>query len=126
MTEFIPQNALEIELQMAKAPGGDFNAFLKTFLQSEVYVPSATDVDANPDDFRPVLFDKDGEPLMVVFTAKERAKSVSHIASYGLMYSAGHLIKNMPAGTGLFVNPAQGAGFSMSSTGLARLAQDLG
>ncbi|MAK61674.1 MAG: hypothetical protein CMK09_11900 [Ponticaulis sp.] len=122
MTEFIPQNALETDLQAAMADHSKFSAFLKTFIRSEIYVPSVTDVEKDPESFRPVLLDKDGKPLMVVFTSKERAKSVAHVGAYGMPLLGARLVKGMPTGTGLYVNPGEAVGFDMSPEGVAKLA----
>lgn len=125
MSDFIPTNQLEVALQKAQSEGGNFVDFLKLFVTAEVYVPSATDFVKDPQSFRPVLFDKDGEQHMVVFTSAERAQSVAHLGPFGQLSGVRDLIKGMPAGTGLFVNIGQKCGFSMSSAGLKRLAQDV-
>ena len=120
---FIPQNQVETDLQAAQADPENFGAFLKKFLLAEVYVPSVTDVEKDPESFRPVLYDKKGEPLMIVFTSKDRAKAVAHIGQFGMPLRVATLVKRMPPGTGLFVNPGESVGFDMSAEGLKRLGQ---
>ncbi len=122
MTDFIPQNPLETALVEALAPTGNFNDFLKTFVQSVVYVPSATYVAKDPSNFRPVLFDKNGEPHMLVYTARDRTDAVARVGPFVNALSVSQLLKAMPPGTGLIVNPDLSASFSMGATGLQRLA----
>lgn len=125
MTEFIPQNPLETALVAALAPGGDFGGFLKLFVKSEVYLPSATFVQPNPANFRPILFDKGGEPHMLAYTARDRTEAVARVGPFVNAISVYRLLKMMPTGTGLIVNPDLRASFSISATGLQRLAMDL-
>ena len=122
MSEFIPKNYLETELQAAHADRSKFNEFLKTFVRSHVFVPSATDISIDPGSFQPVLLDKNGERRMVVFTAKERAKVIAHIGTFGQELLTATLIKRMPPGTGLVVNPGLDVGFDIGAEGLKRMS----
>lgn len=122
MTDFFPQNDLETELQAAMADRSKFGEFLKTLVRSSIYVPSVTDIEKNPADFRPVLLDKNGKPHMVVFTSKERASAVAHVGAYGSFILGARLIRGIPPGSGLYVNPGVSAGFDMSPEGVAKLA----
>jgi len=125
MSEFIPKNELEIELVKALSPGGNFNDFLNYFVKSVIYLPSATFVQADPEKFRPILFDKGGEPHMLAFTARERADAVAHVGPFVNDINVVKLLETMPAGTGLIINPDLRASFSMGATGLQRLAQSV-
>ncbi|WP_377380356.1 SseB family protein [Ponticaulis profundi] len=125
MVSFIPQNKLEIDLQAARADGGNFAAFLPNFVRASVFVPSVSDVHKNPGDFQPVLFDQEGEPRMIVFTAESRAASVSHVGPYVKSLPVQRLVTGMPMRTGLLVNPGESVGFSISAAGLRRLAADI-
>lgn len=125
MSDFIPQNPLEIALQAALAPGGQFAEFLKVFVKSETYLPSAKYTGVDTTNFHPILFDKGGEPHMLAFTARDRTSAVAHVGPFISDIPVHQLLRNMPAGTGLIVNPDLSASFSLSAAGLQRLAQDV-
>ena len=59
---------------------------------------------------------------MVVFTAKERAKVIAHIGTFGQELLTATLIKRMPPGTGLVVNPGLDVGFDIGAEGLKRMS----
>lgn len=126
MEEFVALNELELKLVAAKrglVPVGDF---VQQLLTSEVALPAASEVEADGSGFQPVLFDKEGEPMLAAFTAKERVAQLSHIAKFCLMMKGVEILRRVPKGYGLVVNPGLKVGFEITSEGISEILAEFG
>lgn len=97
---------------------------LWTFSASTVFIPSS--VEPKDGFFRPVFFQKDELQMYPAFTAPERVGNVASIAPWLVSFSGLELIRRIPAGDGLVVNPEAGLGFDVEPRGLASLRSELG
>jgi hypothetical protein len=86
---------------------------VSVFLRSEIVVPSGGPVGPDFSGFVPVLFDREGVPMLAVFTSLERTAPVTNLARYAVTMSGADLVRRMPSGHGLVVNPGHAEGFEM-------------
>ena len=86
-------------------------------------VPSGAAVGERFEGFQPVLYDRDGTPVLAVFTSFDKAGIVAEIAPYAVTLTGRDLLAMMPPDHGLVVNPGHAEGFDMPPIGVARLRQ---
>ncbi|WP_448631721.1 SseB family protein [Cellulomonas soli] len=70
-----------------------------------------------------MLFDRDGVPMLAVYTSWQRVGSV---ASYAMTMTGEQVLSRMPPGVGLVVNPGHAEGFEMPPEGIVKMRADLG
>lgn len=114
-------NAIERAIGEAKAGTIGIDAMLDTLLDSALVVPSGSEIGADGTGFQPVLFDRDGTPMVAVFTTPERIGEIGEIAKYALSISAREFVRRVPSGHGVVINPGQDLGFEIDAAGLQRL-----
>jgi len=95
------------------------------FSKSEISVPSAAEVMADGGGFQPLLFKKNGAQMVACFTAMARIGSFADQTPYSLTIKGSELLRRIPAGYGLVVNPGQEVGFDVSPDGLKRIFGEL-
>lgn len=115
------QDKIEQAIGEAKAGKRGIDAMLDTLLEGDLVVPSGAAVDPDGAGFQPVLFDRDGVPMVAVFTGTERIGEVGALAKYALSIGARDLLSRVPPGHGVVINPGQDLGFEIDPTGLERL-----
>lgn len=118
--------ALESAIQQGQAGEGDMNDVIGHFVNALVVVPTATEVTDDLNELQPVLFDREGTPMLAVFTHIDRIpEQVAEVASYAVQLPAAELVQAIPAETGLVVNPGSTEGFEMLAEGVQQLANDV-
>jgi len=118
--------ALEQAISKGQAGEGDMNSVLAEFVNSQVVVPTATDAQESLNDLQPVLFDREGTPMLAAFTHVDMVgEQVKGVAQYTAVLPAAELVQAIPAQTGLVVNPGNAEGFEMLPEGVAQLAGDV-
>ncbi|WP_423923132.1 SseB family protein [Frigoribacterium sp. 2-23] len=125
-TENREPTALEQAISRGQAGEGDMNAVLAEFVNAQVVVPTATDAQESLNDLQPVLFDREGTPMLAAFTHADMiGEQVKGVAQYSAILPAAELVQAIPAQTGLVVNPGNSEGFEMLPEGVAQLADDV-
>ena len=66
MADFVPVNALERGLEGARAGRSSMSDFLRLFGESDVIVPSGSEIMPDGSGFQAVLFDKSGTQMVAV------------------------------------------------------------
>ncbi|MFF1530864.1 SseB family protein [Cellulomonas sp. NPDC058312] len=102
-----------LEFLIRQGMQGDNVDIVAALLQAELVVPSGGAVEPDFSGFVPVLYDRDGVPMLAVFTSLERASSTAKIAPYAVTMTGRDVIRRMPAAHGLVVNPGHAEGFEM-------------
>lgn len=125
MKIFDPLNELESGLLSAKKNGIPVATFLQRLLHSDLALPSATEVKDDGTGFEPILFDKQGTKMLEVFTDKVRASQLEHVAKYCLVMNGLSVLRRIPPGYGLVVNPGLEVGFELSADGIAEIVKDM-
>ncbi|GAA4267012.1 SseB family protein [Frondihabitans peucedani] len=118
--------ALETAILQGQAGQGDMNDVIGHFVNALVVVPTATEVTDDLNELQPVLFDREGTPMLAVFSHIDRIpEQVAEVASYAVQMPAAELVQAIPAETGLVVNPGSTEGFEMLPEGVQQLANDV-
>jgi hypothetical protein len=126
MEEFVSLNELESTLLAARqghVPTGDF---VQQLLLSEIALPTASEVQADGSGFEPVLFEKQGTTMLAAFTAKERVAQLGQMAQFCLMIKGAEVLRRIPKGYGLVVNPGLKVGFEISPEGISEILAEFG
>src|SRR5262245_5334407 len=83
--DFVPANLLEVALLDAQAGRRPRRDLLREFLRSAVAVLSTTEVLVDGSGITPLVLDKQGTPMVAVFTSLERAKHLTERAPFSLV-----------------------------------------
>jgi hypothetical protein len=125
MSEFFPLNDLEHVLVEARNGKRTVRDLIDTLIKSELAVPSASEVMANGSGFEPLLFSKEGMTMLSVFSDKSRIVEFAKMTPYCLIMSGADLLRRIPAGYGLVVNPGSDVGFDIPPAGISQIKTDL-
>jgi hypothetical protein len=126
MNEFSPLNKLESMLLAAKQGRVPVNEFLQQLWSSEIALPTANEVEMDGFGFAPIFFDKEGVSMLAAFTSKDRVGQLAAIAKYCMVMNGGEVLRRMPKGHGLVVNPGLHVGFEISPSGIAEIVSEYG
>lgn len=122
--DFIPVNALEVALLRAMRRDIDTATFLRVFVESDVFIPSAAEVHADGSGMDPVLYDKDGVYMVAIYTDRERLREVSDTARYCVQMRGRSLFDRFPPDFGIVVNPGFAAGLDISPEGIKSIRRE--
>lgn len=112
--QFFPENDLEEQLLAAQRGDLAVDEFLSSLFQSDLFVPSATPVGEGLASVTPMLYERSGGRLLVIFTALNRAKVMQSEAPYCLKAGGRDILLRMPPEHGIVVNPSYRAGLEIS------------
>ena len=126
MKKFNPLNELEWSLLAAQENKISVEIFLQKFVRSVLVLPAAKNVLEDGSGFEPVLFDKLGTNMLAAFADKTRASHLADIARYCLEMNGLEVLRRIPPGYGLVVNPGFGVGLELSPEGIAEIVKDMG
>lgn len=93
---------------------------LQQLAASHVVVPSGQDATPDGAGLRPVLYEKDGAPMVACFSDLAGAQKLAGMAPHLVRMRGADLLRGMPAGHGLVVNPGLEAWFDLSPEGVVR------
>lgn len=124
MREHDPKTELDEAIGRATRGESDGGDVLGLFARAVVIVPSRAAVGENFEGFSPVLYDRDGTAMLAVFTSLARA-AIAGGARYAITIGTRDLLRMMPEGHGIVVNPGHREGFELPPDGVARLRRDL-
>jgi hypothetical protein len=110
-----------LEEVIARGMRGEQVDVLGAFLAAQVVVPSGEAVSDGFGGFVPVLYEREGVPILAVFTSLDRATVVSAMAPFAVTMTGRELVDRMPPDYGIVVNPGHGEGFDMSPQSVAGL-----
>jgi hypothetical protein len=122
--EFVPINELESTLLAASENLVPVSDFVRLLYSSEIALLSASEVKTDGTGFEPVIFDKQGISMLAAFTAKERTTHLQHIARFCLVMKGFDVLRRMPKGYGLVVNPGLAEGLEISPSGIAEILDE--
>ena len=105
MNEFFPLNELEFRLFAAKRNEISVIEFIRELVSSDLALPTAKEVQEDGSGFMPILFDKHDTKMLAVLTDKARVSQLEHVAKYCLVMNGLNILRRIPAGCGLVVNP---------------------
>jgi hypothetical protein len=118
-----PLNDLEVALQQAQAGQLDMPQLLGALLKAQVAVPSATEVMHDGSGLVPLLFPRNGAQMLACFTDTGRIGIYSALAPYCLVVKGHELLRTLPPGCGLVLNPGVATGYDVPPQDLAAIAE---
>lgn len=120
---FTPETAFERQIVKARDEGLSGDVLMRQIADTNLYIPSTAEVQADGRGFTPVLMDQDGAPLVVVFTA--RSRQPRDMADYMVQMNGRQFFLRLPAGYGVVFNPGYDAQILLPPHGAAALKDDL-
>jgi len=121
---FSPKNKLEESLVSLMNGEIDMASFLKIFLSEDVYIASAREGDGQGLGIEPLLFQRESELQLAVFTASENMEAFKERAPVCLKLKGNQLIGKLSENYGLVLNPSLTAGFELPHSGILAIRQD--
>jgi len=124
MNEIAPQTPLETLLQSAMAGTLPIGAFMKAFVADQVVLLTGSLVTPDGSGFDPLLFDKQGVLHVAVFTHPARVGNHAQQAPHQLRWLMLDVLRRVPGGYGVVVNPGTTLGFEISPAGVGEILKD--
>ncbi len=124
MDELPPQTPIETLLHTAMEGKLPINAFMQAFVASEVVLLTGSLVTPDGSGFDPLLFDKQGVLHVAVFTDMARVGFRTQQAPHDIRMLMFDVLKRVPGGYGVVVNPGTSLGFEMSPSGVLEILRD--
>ncbi|HEX5709179.1 MAG TPA: SseB family protein [Pyrinomonadaceae bacterium] len=121
-----PLNDVEkllLDARDGRAPLADM---LGALVSADLYVPSTGEVMQDGSGFTPLLFDsaETGATLTAVFTDPARAAAQAGRAKYLLQVNGRELLRRLPPGYGIVINPGHDVGMEIQPYGVEAIVRD--
>mgnify|MGYP001040262725 CR=1 FL=1 len=124
MNDLSPLTPIEALLQSAMDGKTPIGAFMKAFVASDVVLLTGSLVTPDGSGFDPLLFDKQGTLHVAVFTHMERVGFHSQQAPHTIRMQMLEVLKRVPGGYGVVVNPGTSLGLELSPAGIGEILKD--
>ncbi|MFL9582731.1 SseB family protein [Stenotrophomonas sp. AB1(2024)] len=124
MTDPGPQTPIESLLQSAMEGQTPISAFMKAFVASDVVLLTGSLVTPDGSGFDPLLFDKQGTLHVAVFTDMARVGFHSQQAPHTIRMQMLEVLRRVPGGYGVVVNPGTSLGMELSWPGIQEILKD--
>ncbi len=119
-----PQTPVETLLQSAMDGTLPIRAFMQAFVASEVVLLTGSLVTPDGSGFDPLLFDKQGVLHVAVFTDMARVGLYAQQAPHMLRWLMLDVLRRVPGGYGVVINPGTTLGFEISPSGVGEILKD--
>ena len=117
-------NDLERAILAARAGTLSQRDFVAKLVESNIAVPSRTDVLQELSAVRPVLLDKANETFVAAFTEVAYVDAFRNLASYCLQINALAWLRVMPRDVGLVLNPGMDVTIQFSAQGVQQIVRN--
>jgi len=124
MNDAAPQTPIEALLKTAMDGQLPIGLFMKAFVASEVVLLTGSLVTPDGSGFDPLLFDKQGVLHVSVFTDMSRVGFHSQQAPHTIRMLMLEVLKRVPGGYGVVINPGTALGFEISPSGVGEILKD--
>ncbi|MCW6028685.1 SseB family protein [Stenotrophomonas sp. SRS1] len=124
MNDAAPQTPIETLLKTAMEGQLPIGLFMKAFVASEVVLLTGSLVTPDGSGFDPLLFDKQGVLHVSVFTDMSRVGFHSQQAPHTIRMLMLEVLKRVPGGYGVVINPGTSLGFEISPSGVGEILKD--
>lgn len=124
MNDAAPQTPIETLLKTAMDGQLPIGLFMKAFVASEVVLLTGSLVTPDGSGFDPLLFDKQGVLHVSVFTDMSRVGFHSQQAPHTIRMLMLEVLKRVPGGYGVVINPGTLLGFEISPSGVGEILKD--
>lgn len=126
MTDLPPQTPIETLLQSTMTGQTPIRTFLQAFVATEIVLLSGRLVTPDGSGFDPLLFDRQGTLHVAVFTDPARVGIHSQQAPHSLRWLMLDVLRRVPPGYGVVINPGTALGFEISPAGVGEIMKDFG
>jgi hypothetical protein len=118
-----PENFLEKTILAARAGNVDGRTLAESIWQSPLIIPSRVPA-RSIEEVSPLTFDKNGTPMLAVFTDQTRVGQLAEIGRYFIVLTGQQLYTRMAPGRGIVFNPRTvELGVEVSPDGVAEAVQ---
>jgi len=124
MNDAAPRTPIETLLKTAMDGQLPIGLFMKAFVASEVVLLTGSLVTPDGSGFDPLLFDKQGVLHVAVFTDMSRVGFHSQQAPHTIRMLMLEVLKRVPGGYGVVINPGTSLGFEISPSGVGEILKD--
>ncbi|MEN4939780.1 SseB family protein [Stenotrophomonas sp. TWI1151] len=124
MNDAAPQTPIETLLKTAMDGQLPIGLFMKAFVASEVVLLTGSLVTPDGSGFDPLLFDKQGVLHVSVFTDMSRVGVHSQQAPHTIRMLMLEVLRRVPGGYGVVINPGTSLGFEISPSGVGEILKD--
>lgn len=124
MNDLSPLTPIEALLQSAMDGKTPIGAFMKAFVASDVVLLTGSLVTPDGSGFDPLLFDKQGTLHVAVFTDMKQVGFHSQQAPHTIRMQMLEVLKRVPGGYGVVVNPGTSLGLELSPAGIGEILKD--
>jgi len=124
MNDAAPRTPIETLLKTAMDGQLPIGVFMKAFVASEVVLLTGSLVTPDGSGFDPLLFDKQGVLHVAVFTDMSRVGFHSQQAPHTIRMLMLEVLKRVPGGYGVVINPGTSLGFEISPSGVGEILKD--
>ncbi len=124
MNDAAPQTPIETLLKTAMHGQLPIGLFMKAFVASEVVLLTGSLVTPDGSGFDPLLFDKQGVLHVSVFTDMSRVGFHSQQAPHTIRMLMLEVLRRVPGGYGVVINPGTSLGFEISPSGVGEILKD--
>ncbi|MEN5367691.1 SseB family protein [Stenotrophomonas sp. TWI273] len=124
MNDAAPQTPIETLLKTAMDGQLPIGLFMKAFVASEVVLLTGSLVTPDGSGFDPLLFDKQGVLHVSVFTDMSRVGFHSQQAPHTIRMLMLEVLRRVPGGYGVVINPGTSLGFEISPSGVSEILKD--
>lgn len=124
MNDAAPQTPIETLLKTAMDGQLPIGLFMKAFVASEVVLLTGSLVTPDGSGFDPLLFDRQGVLHVSVFTDMSRVGFHSQQAPHTIRMLMLEVLKRVPGGYGVVINPGTSLGFEISPSGVGEILKD--
>lgn len=119
-----PSNAIEVALGRAQRGEMNIKEFISLLLQSPLYVPSLREIGDKGEGLQPVVFERNSDRFLTVFSGLDRAKVLADTAPFCISMSGAQLLQRVPTGFGIVINPRFDIGLEIPSFGIQDIKRD--
>lgn len=119
-------DSLALAILNAKARTTPVSQLIRALWVAELALPSGSPVKPLGQGFQPLLFNKHDVPMLACFSDKALIGEFIDMAPYCLTMKGEKLLRWLPSGHGLVINPGQEACFDISPEGIANIVKELG
>lgn len=122
--EFTPTNTVEVFLQRAMAGEVSMQEFLAILVKSDLYVPCVNEPQKDAQNFIPLIFEKEGQPMASVFTNLSLLSLYKDHIKGNIAMNAGQLMSRSAPGYGIVINPGYKIGLEIQEHGIKNIVSN--
>ena len=129
LTHLTPENPLEHLLCAARDGKGSIEAFVDAMLQSQLFLPSEIEPEETTEGagFQPIVANVGDDTMVIACTSDTRTSTLVNLElRSGVLVDGEWVIRMLPDGTGLWINPGWDASLMMRSSGMRGFKADRG